>query len=1592
LEHRRGPAWEGKAARIAALALLAIGVPSLLALFVSLFPDRRPTPMLVLCMTSYKAPCPPNAFAAEDAARFEQVYTDYDNLKLTIPPTEPRSSSDFLNCIGDFLASAQPGGPGEEGEGTVLIYLSAHGVVNDQGQPCLLLPNHNPLDAQTWLPVKDLLATLSNANRPRAGMTVLLLDANRVDDAWRMGVVENTFTSALERLLVEAPPQRCAILSAASGLQQAVAGPEISGTPFGYFAARGLRGDADAEGDADEIVSLHELANYLGKHVDAWTSRRRGVRQQPRCLTGGDFELKLADVAGAAEVPVQSWKSPIDQQSFQWSFEEVEQLERARAYASSPLEWAKVQDLLERLDAESLAGKAYAPMARDTFNSLKETLNDLKNNAPHRDLKPFSLAMRDRLGAAPPAPTLEAAWPAWLKDRAKTQVPAGNDAAASFIWSQFATSAGSITSGDVKAGLEFCESAGKASHIDFTEIALLRLLKEYADWNSPALKAGAPRRFLAARRESENMAAPEDPRQHYVLAPRMAPRDEALATALDQILIGDEKSLPAAERTCEALLGDGPQSYRQAELLSESVLRALKARDDALAVALPLSQWLVRRAEFQENVRNTAADHQLVYEALELSTCLDKLLAVTTNDDRDGSEERLQTLTEKVESATQLLQAQYAKRLGQVAAEEGGSPDEVALESQLLLRCPLQIENVRSQLHENWFAAMTQQSTDDPKDSVGDHDSDGPAQDEHDLRYLRWLAMDGLEPLRQAIDQHRFRSPATERDEASTPIAVDEDSSRNDVELALADLGGRIRRRIRVVDNDCRRLCDPTAKELANRPSGEARLKFSQADLLCRAMGPLAGDALGLGNDEAPTAMLQRLDTQAWIVWQGNRLLDDCWGLSSSPFDAPSYFLAAAKAAIDDAEQLFPEAHEGVSRLRSRSQELETAVKDWQPLTAKDLFVDNEGAGVVDHSLTFRGSKDLRPGQAAVFLTDERGELLETHRGGFADVRRVGVSMFDNSELDRQLDAKLLGNAPVLYVNALFRGHVKQSVFSVGRGVLADWQKPEPSDATIVVSGDSKQISQVIFIVDCSLSMEREGRARLKRGREVLGKILTQLVEQGGQFHVGLILYGRRAGWIETPQDSGHYEVNYLDPKSFNGAPGNDVEVVFEPQILNKAYAAKINGFLATTKALGETPLYLSLLTALDRFSALPGSRHIIAITDGVNDVAVDSRFPVTARTAQDILKALANHAKTRIDVIEFGVDANNLDKHEREIWPTGQKELKAIAESPLSGGKWTPAKDADDLKDVLLDSLRLDRYRVHRAGADEEADPQYFELGSTTTEAPKTPTNYFITLQTHDPTGAEIQIEGGEAVEVIYRPPPENRLVYPIYGTGKSEADDIRETKSTGDFLIASHVPLWHFADPDPVFRISIQSGDETRFSRRPQVIWARIEPQDEESPRSYYFLDRVYEPGLPVPMLNLRARGWSGWDFARIDLSFAMDADALPAKVIPIPKVGSDQYEVQGVALKVKSELAGEGYQVVVDEKHPVDGEHYPLHIQLDPTPNSISRTFFESKQNHSVHHVFRYDRDPSDDPALRVLTRSQIEAAGVTVEFKRVRLPRR
>jgi hypothetical protein len=169
-------------------------------------------PLLVLAVTDYKLPpdslareLPPNAYAREDEDRFASMFKGGGgknatrNVACKLLTDGPRrghcTAKEFLNRLQQILNSAgfQPGGPNRD---TVMLYVSAHGAVNEANEACLLLSDADPLDSKTWLTVKELVKAL-RPEKPREDLRVckwlVFLDASRIRENWQMGMLYNDF-------------------------------------------------------------------------------------------------------------------------------------------------------------------------------------------------------------------------------------------------------------------------------------------------------------------------------------------------------------------------------------------------------------------------------------------------------------------------------------------------------------------------------------------------------------------------------------------------------------------------------------------------------------------------------------------------------------------------------------------------------------------------------------------------------------------------------------------------------------------------------------------------------------------------------------------------------------------------------------------------------------------------------------------------------------------------------------------------------------------------------------------------------------------------------------------------------------------------------------------------------------------------------------------------------------------------------------------------------------------------------------------------------------------------------------------------------
>ena len=138
------------------LLLLSTGLLAMLAIFVAWLLFRpRPVPLLALTVVDYAAPLDPNAYAVEDLRRFDHVFEHYRNVHFS-SRIEGREGN-WKTLLDRQLDAFKTGGPGNgwlfPDNDVLVLFISAHGVVDRQGRPALLMSDSDPLDDTTWVTV-----------------------------------------------------------------------------------------------------------------------------------------------------------------------------------------------------------------------------------------------------------------------------------------------------------------------------------------------------------------------------------------------------------------------------------------------------------------------------------------------------------------------------------------------------------------------------------------------------------------------------------------------------------------------------------------------------------------------------------------------------------------------------------------------------------------------------------------------------------------------------------------------------------------------------------------------------------------------------------------------------------------------------------------------------------------------------------------------------------------------------------------------------------------------------------------------------------------------------------------------------------------------------------------------------------------------------------------------------------------------------------------------------------------------------------------------------------------------------------------------
>jgi hypothetical protein len=161
---------------------------------------------------------------------------------------------------------------------TLLLYFSGHGFGDAAGNSYLCAADFDPKDIMgTAVRLEDVRATLRGTD---AKSVVLVVDAERT-------VFDDRIVPAAVQSVV--PRRGCHVLHAAAPRGRAyepnldmkdTEGNQIHNALFTHFLLRGLRGAADRQPDADGVITVRELAQFVIKGM-AELQGQKQYSQQP---------------------------------------------------------------------------------------------------------------------------------------------------------------------------------------------------------------------------------------------------------------------------------------------------------------------------------------------------------------------------------------------------------------------------------------------------------------------------------------------------------------------------------------------------------------------------------------------------------------------------------------------------------------------------------------------------------------------------------------------------------------------------------------------------------------------------------------------------------------------------------------------------------------------------------------------------------------------------------------------------------------------------------------------------------------------------------------------------------------------------------------------------------------------------------------------------------------------------------------------------------------------------------------------------------------------------------------------------------------
>lgn len=1385
---------------------------------------------------------------------------------------------------------------------------------------------------------------------------------------------------------------------------------------------------AEQRNDVQTPILVRSVPDVNGKPAadyDVVAAQGSGLFGQPDKVRK-EIEARLA----------RPWERPVAETKLTELWRARQQLRQPEAErVLDPLLTAEIDAKLLWLEQLDSAGPEYQEMATLTASAVDQRLAQAARDPLGDRLAAFSIPLAehlgwlDRAGAPPTAVASSTSSPAAGSASSTAPAPRASQTQrylvqASSSWKELLTAPRDLSREMITQALAKIGAAPQAIEPGVIERHFLLMLDRYAEptlWTSDSARLTA-RQLLRTRDAAEHAATPADVRSWYWVRSLVDEGDVARRQSEDEFFIGEPSAL---DRAAE-LARTADSRYQQATTLGAQVSRALAVRDRGFSELDQLALWLLRPlpayALAQDVADREAAVRDELLPAIDATLKLADLLATVAVADRPNGtalDRQASTVLRGLSSLRQRFD-QTCVSLLEREAEDKPTLREIAA----VLQVPLIDADLRSRLRSKLLTIARALEQYQRRAEATDKQPEPPPATSGVATYRRLLLGAGnLHPIVHLIGTQTAAGGASggpapmggsspsDGGGATSGAASAPGSSSSGVAAApaaqasaaavpagkegeqLAAQGANLRTLLAEVPRQSQAFVDQALGLLAqSQASWEAHLEMAKGDRLARRAAPLLASPFKI----SPTIELRRVDLYHLFTWLADRTIDDFWGPEEpSPDVRLSYFVQTGEKYIAAARRLYPT--DGRTRLEAvaevtaelgtrknaLAQALTPTLRD-PPLVTQEAERDGDPI-TLDVSLSL--GANLPRGKAALFVGDFKQGSVELEDAGRGFHRRA-IDIADIPQIPAPLAfrwryplAALTGGSTQRAAVALYRGHVHEQPFVVRRsveGIELVIRRPELSPPEVTVFSDGTRPGAVVFILDCSDSMEAlttpEGGGaaitRLEVAKQSLLRMLKRLA-QAGKFNVAVYLFGHRARWANDPKTK---EVIIVRQNSFPQAipadvlPFADVEAI-QPLDGNRtfgladyAFVEKLLGDKAAdgkpaVRPHGITPLYPSLLRVLKDLQPLESeSRHtIITITDGRDfqwkPPALEGRFP--ERTVKDVLQA-ASGQPVSVNIVGFQI---------------GQDEFRQVSGdfgriATATQGELIEATSAGALTSALERWLDRGRFEVYTptkslVGTSELGLP--IKIADFVREAPY---QVQVPLGQTRRVASAFKLVGGEKL-LMQLSRDREHLEYIRYDQGILDQSSPLEApgRPTERYIVAAHLPTWQGNVVE--FPISIQNAAPTGFSPTPSEVWVEITPiavypngrRERRDPFVIY--DLTLKDQRPAPIVLCRIPDWPpeavlaeirvasrfepGNDYKAVRVGDALE----PSRLVEPGSAWSYQAEV-------RRDKEGNGFRVTL-KCVPEQGDIYSVRADLSPAAEQITRRF--DAKSRVVVHTFYY-----------------------------------